>query len=227
LGDKFNPADYLRTITRRKKIRDAKGNEQWVEENHQYLDVKYRLLWFRQVYPDGYIETNEIEVNDKFARIEAIVYDKDPANGGKRLGKGRRQVCAADFKDFCEKAETQAIGRSLAVAGFGTQFCDDLDEEDSVADSPTEKSGAKPNNNSLAEDIPANLSDLYKAASRKGLKKEDTNLLVFIKYQKEDASQLTDNEVQELISGIKDTPRDRLKSFLIRYKASKKQDSVA
>lgn len=226
MGEKFNPAEYLRTIMRRKKVRDDKGNEKWVEENHLYLDVKYRLLWFRHVHPEGYIETSEIEVNDKFARIEALVYDKDPANGGKKLGMGRRQVHASDFKDYVEKCETQAVGRALAVAGFGTQFCDDLDEGESVGDSPLEQSGVKNNNTSSGEGT-SELNRLYRIASRKGMNKEDTNLVISIKYQKDDASQLTESEISDLIKGIQETPKDRMKDFLTRYKASRKQESVA
>lgn len=150
MGEDFNPAVYLRTLTKRKKIRDPRGNEQWVEETHLYLDVKYRLLWFRNVYPEGFVDTVELEVNDQFARIEAVVYDRDPSKDGVRLGKGRRQIWASDFKDYVEKCETQAIGRALAVAGFGTQFCDDLDEGDLLADSPTQnnrnRSQHQPNN---------------------------------------------------------------------------------
>lgn len=41
------------------------------------------------------------------------------------------------FGDFIEKAETGAIGRALALVGFGTQFCaDELDEGPRLADSP-------------------------------------------------------------------------------------------
>jgi hypothetical protein len=138
LGEKFNPNEHLRTLTRRKKIKDATG-EHWISENHVYLDVKWRLTWFRQAYPEGFIETVEVEVNDKSARIEATAYDKDPALGGKKLGMGRRLVYACDFHDYIEKAETQAIGRALAVAGFGTQFCEEFDEEDTFADSPVEQ----------------------------------------------------------------------------------------
>jgi hypothetical protein len=58
MGEKFNPSEHLRTLTRKKKIKDATG-EHWVEEQHQYLDVKHRLTWFRQVHVEGFIETRE------------------------------------------------------------------------------------------------------------------------------------------------------------------------
>jgi hypothetical protein len=121
MGEKFNPNEHLRTLTRRKKVKDAQG-EHWETTNSVYLDVKWRLIWFRQAFPEGFIQTVETEVNERFARIEAIAYDKDPAQGGKKLGMGRRCVLSCDFHDYVEKCETQAIGRALAVAGFGRSF---------------------------------------------------------------------------------------------------------
>lgn len=225
MSDKFNPKDYLRTLTRRKKIRTANG-EQWVEEAHQYLDVKYRILWFRQIYPDGFIETTELEITDKLARIEASVYDRDPKDGGKCLAISRRQILAADFRDYVEKAETQAIGRSLALAGFGTQFCDDLDEDDTIADSPVE-TNLKPMPGQ--ETSKCNPNQIYKTAARKGLTKEDTNILLYAKYQHSDPQQLTPEQVNDFIQGIKDTHKERLQSFLAKYRSvvADEQNSVA
>jgi hypothetical protein len=43
----------------------------------------------------------------------------------------------ADFTDYAERAETRAIGRALALLGFGTQFVGaDLTEGEHVADAP-------------------------------------------------------------------------------------------
>lgn len=225
MSDKFNPAEYLRTLPKRRKIKDPKtGQEKWVEESHLYLDVKYRVLWYRHIYPEGYIETTECEVTDKFARIEAVVYDRDPNDGGKRLGKGRRQVNALDFRDYTEKAETQAIGRALAVAGFGTQFCDDLDEENILADSPVNAPQQKqlPSKPSDTSDNTSTLSpgNAYSAASQKGLTKEDTDILIQLKYQRSNASQLTPIETEEFIQGLQDTPKQRLQEFITKVKAS-------
>lgn len=228
MSEKFNPADYMRTFTRKRKIRDARGQETWIEENHQYLDVKYRLLWFRQVHPEGFIDTIEAEVSETLARIEAVVYDRDPADGGRRLGKGRRQVLALDFKDYVEKCETQAIGRALAVAGFGTQFCDELDEGDSVADSPVVSNGASKRTpvQPVHEKI-APGKDLYKLAAQKGLSREDTNLVIQFKFQKDNANQLTSEELAEMLKGIQNTPKERLHEFLEKFKASVEQEFVA
>jgi hypothetical protein len=263
LSEKFNLNEHLRTLARRKKVKDSHG-EHWVEENHVYLDVKWRLIWFRCVYPEGFIQTVEAEVNDKFARIEATAYDKDPAQGGKKLGMGRRLVYASDFHDYVEKAETQAIGRALAVAGFGTQFCEEFDEDDILADSPVERrkqdthsaplatptTSAVPVSTAMAPEKeqrksakesvastkisepvsspaskpishPASSINLaYDAALRKGLSRNDTDLLVAAKYQKLSISDLPSKELDEFVAGIKSTAVDSLRDFVDRYKAS-------
>jgi hypothetical protein len=101
-----------------------------------YLETKWRLAWFRESdeHPNGSIMT---EVLDKDAPlVKATVYDADGRvlasahagaddKGGNKVWSGRS----------IEKAETAAVGRALAMAGYGTQFVgDDLD--DGVADSP-------------------------------------------------------------------------------------------
>lgn len=48
---------------------------------------------------------------------------------------------AVDFPDFIEKANTGAVGRALAMIGFGTQFAPDLDEAHRIVDAPVERSG--------------------------------------------------------------------------------------
>ena len=41
-----------------------------------------------------------------------------------------------------EKAETKAVGRALAMLGYGTQFAPELDEGERIVDSPVERKGA-------------------------------------------------------------------------------------
>ncbi len=255
MAEKFNPSEHLRTLTRRKKVKDTTG-EHWITENHCYLDVKFRIIWFRSVYPDGFIQTVETEVTDQFARIEATAYDKDPAQGGKKLGMGRRLVYAADFKDYVEKAETQAIGRALAVAGFGTQFCEEFDEEDTFADAPVESKShsgqgavkpavpvkleppvkpvtpvapSKPDSkNGIYNGIYSGIyPQVYDAAKQKGLSMNDTDLLVTAKYQKLSMEELSKAELEEFLAGIKTTPADKLRDFLDRYKASRELKNIA
>ena len=47
----------------------------------------------------------------------------------------------ADFLEYLEKAETKAIGRALALLGYGTQFAPEFDEEHRIVDSPIARNG--------------------------------------------------------------------------------------
>ena len=68
--DGFNHADFVRATV---------GEE---GENDLYLDVKYRLLWFRLNHPNGKIDPELIQVDEKNAIVCCKVYaDKaDPAD---------------------------------------------------------------------------------------------------------------------------------------------------
>lgn len=121
----FNPREHLM---------DLKGKE--------YLQVAWRICWFRDRLPEGTIETNIIEHDAEHAIFKATVY-----NGDLMLATAHGSETKRDFGDFLEKAETKAIGRALAMCGFGTQFtADELDEGERIVDSPlnTRKDESEP-----------------------------------------------------------------------------------
>lgn len=126
--DGFNPADFVRATV---------GEE---GENDLYLDVKYRLLWFRLHHPNGKIDPELIQVDEKNAIVCCRVYaDKaDPAD--QFIGKAYSQRFPSEDRygdRFLEIAETVAKGRALADAGYGTQFCMNGDSlADIIADAP-------------------------------------------------------------------------------------------
>jgi hypothetical protein len=133
-----------------------------------YLEVKWRLVWFRQECPNGTIDTEEVVV-DLDREVEAEVptgnWIPNPNRPGKKMpekmtrhdkgyarfravvtdGKGGRATAtksenAASFPDYIEKAETGAVGRALAMLGYGTQFTgDELNEEHRIVDAPVER----------------------------------------------------------------------------------------
>jgi len=124
-----------------------------------YLEVKWRLLWFRDTYPNGKIETDI--VNYAPIVVKAWVYDESGnllATGHGSANTNNPKVVWAGRE--IEKAETAAIGRALGHAGFGTQFDPDSDEEDYLADSPVEtrqnasQSGAAAPKNGAAAQTP-------------------------------------------------------------------------
>lgn len=98
-----------------------------------YLEVKYRLIWFREEHPDWGIDSHLVTVNDKIAIARAVVTDQD----GKLRAVGHKSETPQGFADYIEKAETGAIGRALAHLGFGTQFAAEMMEDsERPADSP-------------------------------------------------------------------------------------------
>lgn len=105
----------------------------------EYLEVKYRVVWFREEHPDWSIETTGISITDQSACFKAIIRD----NKGLLMSMSHKFENAKGFPDFIEKAETGAIGRALALIGYGTQFCgDELDEGARIVDSPVQRKGA-------------------------------------------------------------------------------------
>src|SRR5260221_1312765 len=144
----FNPNDHLM------QIKSSKGSS-------DYLPVQWRLVWFRELNPQGTIDTEELEYDTErpveadvyvwnpekrtsektvkkskgYARYRAIVTD---GKGGSATGT--KSENAANFADYGEKAETGSIGRALAALGYGTQFTgDELNEGHRIVDAPVEK----------------------------------------------------------------------------------------
>lgn len=104
-----------------------------------YLEVKWRIVWFRETHPEWSIETEFTSIGDKHALCRAIVKN----DAGRIIATSHKYEDPAGFGDFREKSETGAIGRALALIGFGTQFCaDELDEGKRIVDSPVTQKGA-------------------------------------------------------------------------------------
>lgn len=149
MTNNFDPRQHLRTI------KSSQGNQ-------EYLDVKWRIAWFREENPQGTIETEEIFIDlDREVEAEVFVWNAEKRRSEKILkhgrgyarfravvtdGKGGRATGtksenAANFPDFIEKSETGSIGRALAALGYGTQFTGDEFFEDSrIVDAPVESS---------------------------------------------------------------------------------------
>ena len=131
--DGFDPTRFMMKFTE-------------VDENGQpsermYLEVAYRKLWFRLKHPEGAIRKFIREVNDQFAIMEARVYldRRDPEESYIANAIVKRYFHPEDKlgDKYLEIAETAAVGRALADAGFGIQFTDSSENlEAGVVDSP-------------------------------------------------------------------------------------------
>jgi hypothetical protein len=105
-----------------------------------YLQVAHRLIWFREEEPQSGIETTPLVLEKDYAVFQAKI-----TRDGKVVAMATKCEDRKGFPDFIEKAETGAIGRALALVGYGTQFTtQDLDEGDRLADSPVIPGKAKP-----------------------------------------------------------------------------------
>lgn len=109
-----------------------------------YLEVKWRLVWFRQDCPDGTIITELLHHQpDQFAVFKATVAT---AAGASATGHGQAKPGDPN-QDYLESAETKALGRALAALGFGTQFTSDH-EDGEFTDAPRAQRAAPPSQRS-------------------------------------------------------------------------------
>lgn len=122
-------------------------------QGKNYLPVAPRVVLFREEHPDHSILTETRDVGGDLYVYAAVVSEKGItlSTAHKRVrkdGKGPAALWPL------ETAETGAIGRALALCGYGT-LSGDLDEGDELADAPVEKvvkaptstQNAIPNNN--------------------------------------------------------------------------------
>ena len=120
----FDPTEYMTKVS-----------------NKPYLQVNARVLWFRNDNPAGRIVTDHVQI-DPFPVMRASVYNDD----GVLLatGYGSAQVSGKTVYSGreIEKAETAAIGRALAAAGYGTLSALDEDTDGQPADAPAQAPAA-------------------------------------------------------------------------------------
>lgn len=92
-------------------------------KDKQYAPVNERIKAFRKVFPDGAIQTEIIENDDKIIAVRAIVSAEIGDLSRRVLSTGM----AFEFKNgsninktsWLENCETSAVGRALGFAGFG------------------------------------------------------------------------------------------------------------
>jgi hypothetical protein len=182
----YNPNDHLIELKGRK-----------------YLQVIWRLVWFRKEKADWNIDTKLVEhdLEKGLAIFECKIYDED--NVQKSSGYGSESI--KDFKDYFEKAETKAIGRALAVLGYGTQFASEFDESERVVDTSIK-----------APD--KGIGSLLQLAEKQGHTREKISARIRSRYGKE-PQELNNEELLEISHGLsRGTKREELTSHWIPSK---------
>ena len=146
----FDPRQYMRNLT----VSDGTVK--------QYLDVVYRKLWFRLKNPDGKIVKKLLKLTEQTAIVEARVYlnKTDPEDSyiasafAQKFSNQDEQFGAK----FLELAETAAVGRALADAGYGLQFADLEGEQDpNVVDAPLGQNRGEGSN--YISDMPGTMTE--------------------------------------------------------------------
>jgi hypothetical protein len=144
---KFTPHEHLIQIKSQDGLKD-------------YLQVQWRLVWFREACPAGTISTTFRQIDlDRLVEKEIVVWNAEKRRSEKVLksaqgwayfevrvedghgayADGVGSECAVDFGDFIEKAHTKAVGRALAALGYGTQFVgDEFNEAHRIVDAPVD-----------------------------------------------------------------------------------------
>jgi hypothetical protein len=131
----FDPNKYMLKLPKTKKVSLPNGQVRFEKTETDYLPVAARIAWFRKDHPYWSIMTKVEKWGDKAVVMKATIKDML----GTVIATARKKETEVGFPDYIEKAETGAIGRALAMCGYGTLQAPEFDEQDRLADSPVEK----------------------------------------------------------------------------------------
>jgi hypothetical protein len=131
----FDPMKYMLKLPKHKKVSLPNGQVRFEKTEAEYLPVAARIAWFRKDHPYWSIITKVERWGDKAVVMKAIIKDML----GMVIATARKKETEIGFPDYIEKAETGAIGRALAMCGYGTLQAPEFDEQDRLADTPVEK----------------------------------------------------------------------------------------
>lgn len=133
-GNTFDPNKYMLKLPKTKKVKLQNGQVRYEQVEADYLPVAPRIAWFRRDHPDWSIITKVEELANKAVVMKATIKNSDR----RTIATARKKETEIGFPDYIEKAETGAIGRALAMCGYGTLQAPEFDEGERIADSPIE-----------------------------------------------------------------------------------------
>ena len=99
-----------------------------------YMQVAHRVQWFVEENASYEIDITFPVLTEEVAVAKAVISVTDGNNS--KIVQGTKRETKKDFPDHVEKAETGAIGRALALLGYGTQFALELLESHRIVDAP-------------------------------------------------------------------------------------------
>lgn len=113
-----------------------------------YLQIAHRLVWLNEEVENFDIQSEFVRLEEDFATAKTTVTIFGTNANGQSIvikkASAYKTEHAKHFPDFAEKSSTGALGRALAMLGFGTQFCsEELDEGERIVDAPIEPAKKK------------------------------------------------------------------------------------
>lgn len=153
----------------------------------EYAEVNQRIKAFRMCYPEGFIRTQLLSVEDGVCIMRAEVGD-----GQNILGTGtayeKETSSYINKTSYIENCETSAVGRALGMAGFGidTSVASYEEVANAIAQQEADKQPKKAKgHNSTPETVEAR-----EAASGRITEKEWKNLQAVCKEKGKDPREL-------------------------------------
>ena len=138
-GNGFDPNLFMLKLPKNKKVTLSNGETKWEKVEADYLPVAPRIAWFRKDHPNWSIVTKAVQSANKAVVMKAIIKDSE----GRIIATARKKETEIGFPDYIEKAETGAVGRALAMCGYGTLQAPEFDEGQRLADAPIPKRSAR------------------------------------------------------------------------------------
>lgn len=215
----FNPKEHLIKIRRFEN-----GQEVFLD----YLEIKWRLVWFREEHPDWVIETSGdmyLDEKGKPFGYWASAVIKDEKGNIRTTAKAYSERGPNDKSpnpNFVERAETKAEGRALVKLGYGTQWALEYTEENEiteVADSPVQQGKTEQDN-----ELPANIEQvtldengetknvgpsekqkkyIYVLLDKLGMTREQYKAILKTKWNVDSSKEMSQEQVSELINYLK------------------------
>lgn len=138
-----------------------------------YAEVNQRIKAFRMIFPDGFITTEIVSIENGMCIMRATV-GTETATGTIVLGTGtayeRENASTINKTSYIENCETSAVGRALGMAGFGIDVSVASAEEvknaiaQQEAQSEPEQQKAQPQQEPQAQQAPATIDETKIAA---------------------------------------------------------------
>lgn len=103
--------DQITSVNKQLKTTPIKGKD--------YVEVNQRVNAFRQLMPNGRIDTNILHLDGGICVIKATVYDDDGNLLASGIAEEKESSSYINKTSYVENCETSAVGRALGFLGIG------------------------------------------------------------------------------------------------------------